>query len=78
MTTNHSTVYVLTESVTYEDTTTLGIYADKLDALFNAYNAAHKRQTGQCEDYEPTHWSNDRGSVGLDDQAWTVAPTEVQ
>lgn len=80
MTTNHSTVYVLTESVTYEDTTILGIYADKLDALSDAHNAAHKRQTGHYEDYDTTHWSNDSGSesVGLGDHVWTVAPTVVQ
>lgn len=70
MITNHSILYVLTENVAYEDTTVLGIYSDKMDALFDA----HEKQTGHYEDYDISHWSNDSGSesVHLNDITWTV------
>lgn len=74
MTTKPKTVCYLTESAAYEDTTALDIFADKIDALFDV----HEEQTGYCEDYDITYWSNDNGSesIGLDDHTWTVAPAE--
>ena len=75
-----STVYVLTENIAYEGSNVLGIYANKMDALADAHDAAHERQTGYYKDATISHWSNDTGSesVQLDDLTWIVTPQEVQ